>query len=307
MKILVTGASGHIGGAVARLSRGEGHVVRTLVRDPGRAPAGSEAIPIDLAQATPDALARAVDGCDAVVHAAAWMGDEGHAETALAVNITGTLRLLEAAAGRAQTFVLVSGLNFLRAPLTGTISETYPVSVPSDLYALGKLAAEGLAAWFVRTSSDFRVVVLRPSSPVGPGLRRRRIFSLFCDAAVAGAPLRIHGSGSRVQDYVDARDIARAVLAALEHPGATGVFHVGSGVAVSNLELARRCVAVLDSPSEIRFSGLPDPEEGPEWVLDIRRAARELGWKPMIPLEDSIRDYVTWRRAAEGLAGGPLS
>ena len=298
MKVLVTGASGHIGGAVARLLGERGHIIRAAVRNPARAPEGGEMVSLNLAGVTPEAVMQAVEGCDAVVHAAAWMNDDDQPENALNVNVTATLRLLEAARARTRVFVLISGLNFLRRPLSGLVAEDWPAEVPSNLYALGKLAAESLSLWFAREAATCRVVVLRPSSPIGPGLRRRRIFALFCDAAALGAPLYCHGSGARIQDYVDARDIARAVLAALEHPNAAGVFHIGSGKAVSNLELARRCVAVLASSSEILFSGQPDPEEGPEWVLDISRAARELVWSPTISLEDSIRDYADWRKCS---------
>ena len=298
MRVLITGASGHIGGAAARLLRDRGHSIRAAVRCLDRAPEGCEAVRLDLADATPDDITRATTGCDAIVHAAAWMHDDPNAENALSVNAIATLRLLEAARNHARVFVLISGMIFLRKPLTGSVCEEYPVEMPRDLYGLGKLAAEGLARWFAGQAPPYRVVILRPSSPVGPGLRRRRIFSLFCDAAAAGKPIYLHGSGTRVQDYVDARDAARATAAAIEQPNAAGVFHIGSGRAVSNLELARRCAAILNPSAEIRFSGQPDPEEGPDWVLDISRAARELNWTPAIPLEDSIRDYAAWRNAA---------
>jgi len=295
VNVLVTGASGHIGGAIARLLRDRGHAVRAAVRAPECAPEGCEPVVLDLARAEPDRCADIIRGCDAVVHAAAWMGDTNDTEASLRVNIMGTFRLLEASTGMVQAFILISGLNFLKKPLDGLVSEDYPVEEPADPYALGKLAAESLALQHMRRAQTGRVVMLRPSSPVGPGLRRRRFFSICCEAAAAGEPIRLHGRGTRLQDYVDARDIARAALAALERPDAAGIYHIGAGIGLSNLDLARRCVEALNSDSPIVFSGCPDPEEGPSWTLDIRRAARELGYAPAYSLDDAIRDYAAWR------------
>ena len=83
-----------------------------------------------------------------------------------------------------------------------------------------------------------RAVSLRIPSPVGPGLRARRIFSTFVEAASRGEPLRV-AEPARAQDYVDVRDVADAIRASLDARG-NGVFNIASGRAVTNEALARR-------------------------------------------------------------------
>jgi nucleoside-diphosphate-sugar epimerase len=122
---------------------------------------------------------------------------------------------------------------------------------------------------------------------VGPGMPDGRILSVFVRRALAGEPLEVAGEGSRAQDYVDVRDAADAAVACLE-AGATGVFNVAAGRAVTNVDLARRCVEVLDSASAVRLGHVPDPEEGVRWEVSIARAAGAFGYEPRRSLEESI-------------------
>ena len=94
--LLVTGATGFVGSAVAASLHERGHAVRAVVRDPSRAdvlPAGVERVAADLADA--DSLARAMDGCEGVFHLAAAVGMPG--PEARELNVGGTRRVVEAA------------------------------------------------------------------------------------------------------------------------------------------------------------------------------------------------------------------
>ena len=90
-----------------------------------------------------------------------------------------------------------------------------------------------------------------------------------------------------ITSHLVVRDAARAVQLCLER-GASGVFNVGSGRAISNAELAQLCVAQLGSSSPIVFSGRPDSDDGMVWQVSIAKAARELGWSPVYTIEDSL-------------------
>ncbi|GAA4922092.1 dihydroflavonol-4-reductase [Actinomycetospora succinea] len=93
--LLVTGATGFVGSAVAAYLHERGHAVRAVVRDPSRAdvlPAGVERVAADLADA--DSLARAMDGCEGVFHLAAAVGVPG--PEARELNVGGTRRVVEA-------------------------------------------------------------------------------------------------------------------------------------------------------------------------------------------------------------------
>src|SRR5207244_2439574 len=109
MTILVTGAAGHLGRDFVRIAAAAGHTIQALSRQP--APAGGSLRWVTGDLSTGDGLAAAVDGMDAVVHAA------GEPRNALAVDVDGTRRLSDAAhqAGVSH-FVFVSILGVDRIP-----------------------------------------------------------------------------------------------------------------------------------------------------------------------------------------------
>jgi hypothetical protein len=67
------------------------------------------------------------------------------------------------------------------------------------------------------------------------------------------------------------------------------VLNVGSGRSISNLDLARLCVQLCGSRSEIRFSGTADPEESLAWDVSIDRAREMISYSPLYTLADSAR------------------
>lgn len=287
MKVLVTGASGHVGGAVVRGLHAAGMTVAAASRSPlAGFPPDVQPVRADLRGAFADALGPVLAECGVVVHCAAAMPPAPDDEI-LEVNTAATRGLVALAreCGVGQQLFL-SGMNLLRRPLERPVTETHPVA-PETAYARSKHDGE---AAVLDTGPGLTGTVLRITSPVGPGLRRDTIFSRFVRAAAQGAPLTLNGRGTRRQDYVDARDIADAVVRALS-ARAGGLFNIASGIPVSNRELAGRCRAVFGGRSEIVFSGMPDPDDEVVWEVCIEKARRTLGWTPHHPLEASIRDF----------------
>ncbi len=90
-----------------------------------------------------------------------------------------------------------------------------------------------------------------------------------------------------MQNYVDVRDIARAVELGLGS-SASGVFNIAGARSISNLDLAKLCIQLTGSRSTIAFSGAPDVEEGLRWEISTARAHKAFGYTPAYSLEDSI-------------------
>jgi len=183
-----------------------------------------------------------------------------------------------------ESLVYLSSVPVIGRPFELPVTEQHPVDPPSAYHA-SKLYGEQLVD--VARRDGLATVSLRLTAPVGPGMPAARLLPTFVRRALSGETLEVMGEGTRGQDYVDTRDIAAAVEASLVRR-ATGLLNVASGRCVSNLELARRCVAVVDSSSDVMLSGAPDPEEGVRWEVSIALAERELGYRPRHSLEDSI-------------------
>ncbi|WP_405833664.1 NAD-dependent epimerase/dehydratase family protein [Streptomyces sp. NBC_00105] len=174
VKILVTGASGFLGGHLVDGALRQGHRVRALVR-PGsdavrlRSLAGVEVVTGDL---TDDgSLGRATHGCDAVLHSAARVVDHGSRAQFEAANVTGTQRLLAAArSAGARRFVFVSSPSALMRVREGDrlgIDESTPYPKRwFNLYSETKAIAEQ----YVRAADgpEFTTCAVRPRGIWGP-------------------------------------------------------------------------------------------------------------------------------------------
>ena len=295
--MLVTGAGGHVGGAIAARLADAGHEVVGLGRRLLPSSALAEAVAVDLASREAVAHVAARAPCDAIVHAAAAIDPDPHSLEVGRANCLGALNVhWLAEQWGAHRFVFISSVPVIGRPRSLPVDEDHPLDPPTAYHA-SKLFGERLTA--LAAADGAAACSLRLTSPVGPGLPDGRIFSVFVRRAKAGQPLEVAGQGTRAQDYVDVRDVAAAVAGALEH-GASGVFNVAAGRPVTNLDLARACVAALGSESEVRTAVGADPDEGVRWEVSIERARRELGYAPSCTLEDSIAG--TAERGERGLA-----
>jgi nucleoside-diphosphate-sugar epimerase len=157
VRLAVTGASGFCGAAVARLAAAAGCDVICFGRRPG--PVGRH-VRWDASRDVPD-----LTGVDAVVHLAAAVGDPGPGRAAeaayRAVNVDGTARLLDAAAG--LPVVWVSSASVYRpGPYAGPVREDHPIDGQRSAYGRTKAAGEALAL-------AAGAVVLRPRAVYGEG------------------------------------------------------------------------------------------------------------------------------------------
>ncbi len=285
MRVLVTGASGHVGGAVATHLAARGYQVVGLSRRTAVVPEMAEHVSADLADPNfVSVVSSAVQPCDAVVHAGACLDKRSTAVELSRVNAVGTQQLLVLARDWAVSRVVyISGVPVIGLPRVHPVTEAHHCE-PLTVYHASKLYGEHLVRLMAEKLQT--VVTLRLPSPIGPGTPQNRIAQVFVNRACQGLPLEIMGAGLRQQNYVDVRDVGRAVEAALTR-SVQGVFQI-IGTTISNLELAHRCVRLFRSVSTIEFTGRFDPEETVVWDLSGERAAAALEYSPSLSLDDSL-------------------
>jgi nucleoside-diphosphate-sugar epimerase len=261
-----------------------GHEVVGLSRRRPRGSPASAWVEVDIG--TPAAatqVTEALPRCEAIVHAAASLDRDPGSPSLVLVNCLGTQQMLRLAElWSADGFLYVSGVPVIGIPRVLPISEDHPAD-PTTAYHASKLFGEHLVRLAARHAT-----ILRLTAPVGPTMPEERILSVFVRRAIAGEPLEVAGTGERRQDYVDVRDVGRAVSACVEQR-AQGCFNVARGKSISNIDLARRCVEVLESRSSVNAGRGIDPEEGLSWDVSIARAATDFGYAPSYDIEDSIR------------------
>lgn len=226
-RVLVTGASGMLGHAVARRLLRAGHGVRTFQRRPAGV-AGADEV---LGSVTdPRAVAQAVLGCDAVVHLAAKVSFTGPEEEFRAVNVDGTRTLLAAArTAGARRFVMVSSPSVAHVgrSLVGAGADPADPVRARGAYARTKAMAE-LAA-LAADSPELRVLAVRPHIVWGPG--DTQLVARIVARARAGR-LPLLGSGAALIDTTYVDNAADAIAAALVAAGAA----CGAAYVVTNGE-----------------------------------------------------------------------
>lgn len=306
MRIFVTGAAGHVGSAIVDLLARQHAVVALWRESQCRSFTGVQ--PLRATLGDTDFIERVTTGtepCDAIVHSAASLSLDPNSAVVSRTNCAGTQQVLELARKwKVSSLVYISSVQVIGTPREHPVTEDHP-AFPETVYHASKLFGEHLMTLAAR--EGLRAISLRLTSPVGRGMRSDRIFPTFIQHAAANRELVVAGQGTRRQDYIHAKDAARAVRAVVETPVASGVYQIGRGESVSNLELARMCVRALGSISQIRFDGM-DSQEGVVWDVSIGKARSALGFEPAISLEQTILEMAPAGDGTETVVrggGGP--
>lgn len=221
-RFLVTGATGFLGRATVEAALARGHAARAVGRAaasvdaaPWRGRAGVEAVTIDLgAEGARAALDAALDGVDAVIHAAAASGgDKAHARGTVAA--TETLIAAMTARPAPPRLTLVSSFSvygYAAMPGWAQVDETTPLEPDPalrDAYCRAKLAQEALARRAAQRDG-LRVRALRPGAIVGPErMRTARLGFAF-------GPLLVAPGGDAPIPLIDVADCAALIIRAAE-------------------------------------------------------------------------------------------
>lgn len=250
---LVTGASGFIGGHLARGLAGEGYRVRCLVRPNSDTSLldelGVETVTGDLTE--PSSLARAVSGCSRVFHCAALVSDWATTKEIQQINVQGTRNLLEASLGASvERFIHLSTTDVYGYPDRPGIDETYTAAGFSNWYAQTKLAAEHDVRQAERRRG-LSAVILRPATVYGPG--SKDVVGEIARAIRARHMLLIDG-GRAVAGLCYVENLIDAALLAARHDAAPGnAFNVTDGISTTWRQFTDDLAAGLGAP-RVRLS-----------------------------------------------------
>jgi UDP-glucose 4-epimerase len=250
-----------------------------------------------------EAVARGVDGVEAVVHLAAFGSVVESVSDPIAnfdVNVRGTVNLLEACRNEGvRRFILASTGGAIIGEAEPPVDER-SLPKPISPYGASKLCGEAYCHAYGK-AYGMGTVALRFANVYGRhSLHKRGAITIFMKALLLGRPLTIYGDGTASRDFLFADDLCQGIRLALESDLPPGdVIHLASGVETTILSLARQIAEV---------AGIADPriEFRPSRSGEISRnfasaekARRLLGFAPQLDLREGLARTWNWFSARD--------
>jgi UDP-glucose 4-epimerase len=306
MRALVTGGAGFIGShIVEELLRG-GASVRVLdnfssgKRENLAAFQGDlEILEGDLRDA--QAIKAATHDMNLVFHLGAFVSvpqSMAEPEACFAINVAGTVTLLEAARQAGVRKVILSSSTAVYGdPDKFPTDEETPLR-PLSPYALSKQVNELYARLYTRTF-NLPVIALRYFNVYGPRQRPDSDYaaaiSIFSRRLVNGEPITIYGDGKQSRDFIFVKDVVRANLLAAESNKAGEAFNVCTGTETTLLDLLEELSEVSPQQPEVRFEA---PRAGDIYRSkgNPEKAAAQLGFRAETNLANGLSQTVEWMR-----------
>lgn len=293
MAVLVTGASGFLGGRLVERLAAVGQEVIAVARRPP--PAVLELNP-KIHWAVQD-IAR--DGLnltgmrdiEAVIHlAGATLGASKDENLFLQANELTTVRLLQAMADRTDRFVFASSQVVYGDAGHLCVTEDFPLQPDGSAYACSKVNSENWLRWFQKRQGG-QYLALRFCGFIDGG----GIVDYLIDRALAGEPIELYAHGMVRRDYLPSDEGVDMLMAALKYQGEPGFLpvNIGSGQAVSAHQLATLVCDELQSSSRIELRANPSPQR--DFVFCIDRARQLFDFRPA-RLTDAVRLHVQHRQ-----------
>lgn len=235
-----------------------------------------------------------------VVHLGAYAGVRYSVEDPFPyqhANVEGTLVLLEAVRKRpVERFLFASSSTVYGAGAEPPFREDAPLGVPLSPYGATKRAGELLCLNYHHLH-DVPAVCLRFFSVYGPRLRPDLAMSIFTAAILEGRPLPLYGDGSIRRDFTHYRDVCDGLFAALDSDAAVGeCLNLGHNEPIE----VRRLIGMLEDATgrKAQVDRRPErPEDMPITCADLTKSSRILGYKPKVPFEQGVPEFVDWYRA----------
>jgi dTDP-glucose 4,6-dehydratase len=247
-----------------------------------------------------EAVERAMKGCNAVVHFAA----ESHVDRSIyepapviETNLTGTFILLQVARKlHTERFVHISTDEVYGDMKPGAFADEQSQLEPSSPYSASKAGSDLLVRSYVRTFG-FPALITRSSNNYGPFQFPEKFLPLMITNIMDEKPLPIYGDGKQQRDWLHVEDNCRGVLAVLERGRVGEVYNLGGVDIEENITIAKRLLRLMGKPETLLTYVKDRPGHDRRYALHCHKMEQELGWKPVIPFEEGLRQTIDWYKS----------
>lgn len=186
---------------------------------------------------------------------------------------------------KVDQFIYFSSVGVYGTDHKGSITEDSLTNCET-LYHLTKLWGEQLLNLFCASRPNMKKLIFRLSSPIGVGMRDNLFLPAVVKAAMKNKDIMIYGKGTRIQNYIDVRDIVNTVKNSISSR-LTGMYNLVSPKSYSNKEVSLICKEVLGSKSQIVHVD-NDIHDKEKWVFNSDRIKKLREYSVEHELSDSI-------------------
>jgi nucleoside-diphosphate-sugar epimerase len=290
MKVLLTGSTGLVGSMIQLKMQGSVDLYSVGRDKPSNNVNGKHYFNIDLRDTFElNNLVKQILP-DVIIHCAAQIPSPSYADS---IELAKTNERIDASVFQAvsqmtcKLIYMSSTIVYGLPSFVLNIDETFSVT-NSSYYAAQKINAE---QYILQNFENG--LILRLNAPYGLNMRIDTVLTKFIKLALRNEPILLHGSGNRMQDFTNTKDIAGLIHKLIidcntEH----GVFNLSAGMPISMKELATKIIKVTGSSSIVLNSGSLDEQEDYWASYSIDRAKQLLNWNPEISLEMGIRELM---------------
>ncbi|MFM7534561.1 MAG: dTDP-glucose 4,6-dehydratase [Acidimicrobiales bacterium] len=244
-----------------------------------------------------DAVSRAMDGHDAVVHFAA----ESHVDRSIVnpdafvrTNCDGTNVLCDVARRvGVDRFVHISTDEVYGSIEVGSFTETDPLG-PRSPYSAAK-AGSDLIALSYHTTYGLPVLVTRSSNQFGPFQFPEKAIPLFTTNLLDGRTIPLYGDGLNVRDWLFVADNCRAVELVLRSGTVGEIYNIGAHNEITNRELVDKLLALTGQGHDAIEWVTDRPGHDRRYSIATDKIAG-LGWRPERDLDEALAETVAWYR-----------
>jgi dTDP-glucose 4,6-dehydratase len=315
-RVLITGAGGFIGSHLVERMVAEGASVRAFVRYNSRADFGLlrlaptsvlsqvEVVSGDLRD--PDAIQKAVSGCQVVFHLGALISipySYVHPVEVAETNVMGTMNILTACrAAGVERLIQTSTSEVYGTARYVPIDEAHPLQGQSP-YSASKIGSDKIAESFY-CAFGLPVVTVRPFNTFGPRQSARAVIPTIITQALALKNIRL-GNLDTTRDFTFVDDTVNGFVKAAEAPGVEGrTFNLGTGEEIKIGDLARLIIQKVGNPVEIEVDAgrlRPSDSEVLRLLSNNALARATIGWQPEVTLEQGLERTIAWVKEHLGM------
>jgi dTDP-glucose 4,6-dehydratase len=306
LRYVISGAAGFIGSHLCELLLNDGHSVVAVDNFITGSPRNVEHLKnnpnFELHEVDVTRTFEIGGNVNSVMHLASLASPKdymAHPLETLESGSSGTRNMLDVARRHNASFLLTSTSECYGDPLEHPQVETYwgnvnPVGARS-CYDESKRYAEALTMAYHRVHG-IRTNIARIFNTYGPRMQLKdgRVVPAFLDQALSGEPMTIFGDGSQTRSFCYVTDLVRG-LYLLSKSEERYPVNLGNPREMTILEFAEQIRELIGTDARLKFE--PLPEDDPKRRRpDIGKAKRILGWEPLVPLEQGLRETIEYFR-----------